>query len=206
MIDYEKVLTFCHKYNISFEEFMLLYTLHMRNQQYKTHLHETMSEYYQDKEINWIKTVNSLQERGFLEKLRDQKDPKRLLIKDLRITEKFVNLLFVDPDEIWKKFLQRYPSRGFSPTGNSEFGANIVKENDKEYFMHNILKNADREEANNILSYLEQMFDYDENLQTPNLPAQFGVSRFLRNWDEILRQFLYEQNLGGGKNWSSKMI
>jgi len=202
MIDYEKVLLFCEKHQLSFEEFMLLYTLHIKSGNYVEHLHSNMSEYYSNKKTNYVEMAKDLETRGFLVILKHI-SPKIIRIKDLQITEKFVNLLFVDPDEIWKKFIERYPDKGYSPTGATQFGARIVKENDKEYFLHNILKNADKHRAEKILTSLEEMFDFDG--EAPTRPAQYGISRFIRNWDVLLKQHEENSESRGG-NWHVQVI
>lgn len=204
MIDYDKLITFCTTYNLEVEEFLLLYTLHIRNQNSTPEIYPLMDVYYKNKEINWSRKIRSLEEREFLIILKEPRDGKTFLIKDLQITDKFVSLLFINPDDIWKKFVSRYPRRGLSPTGSSDFGSNVVKEGDKEYFIKNILKNADKIAADKIISLLEEMFDWDDTKKECQIMARYGISRFMLNWDEFVRQ--HEENESGAGSFTYKSL
>ena len=186
MIDYKKCLEFCIEQKLKFPELMLLYTLHIRNEEVDKTLYKSMNTYYQDnKDEKFLTMVRDLEKRGFLEILRD--DGTFIEISNLKIEQKFVDLLFIDPDEIWNKFYQRYPTKGYMD--GKEFTANMLNPGDKELFKRKIIKNVDRFEAGKILYYVADMFDFNPKTGKPEKSAKVGISKFLLNWDEILRQW-----------------
>lgn len=188
MIEYERFLKFCEKYGLSFEQFMLMYTINLRNQNSRPDLHEFMAKYYSGKmNTNWYEMVESLAERDFITILDRKKDLRKFLIKDLRLTDKFVNLLSIDVDEVWIKFVERYPLTGISPNGLGTFDSAISQdaEIDKQYFLRNVLRDSSRKGVDEILSTMENMFKWNGVKATEY--ARVGISRFLRNWDTYLR-------------------
>lgn len=202
MIDYEKSAEFCSKNNLTMEELFLLYTLHLRNEYPSAELNKVSAAYYasnRNKGIAFVDMVNDLHDRGFLEILK-QDEPDKIDVKNLRITEEFGDLLFVDPDFIWNKFYLRYPAEGYMD--GKYFTANMLdpKGNDKQVFIKKVLKTVNKDRALELLYVLEDMFDWDPISKKPNRRARVGISKFLMNWDEILKQWKEdnEMNIGGG--------
>lgn len=185
MLDYQKVLPFCVEHDLSFDELMLLYTIDIRNKNTHPELHPLMSQYYSAKSN--FDTILLLEKKGMLQILSRNKTDRKLLLRNLVVTDKFSDLLFIQPDNVWHEFYKRYPAVGIFGESNAYFQANMLGADDKEYFINNILKNANKEGADQILKRVEQMFSYNEYTGKPEGYAKVGISKFLRNWDEILK-------------------
>lgn len=191
MIDYDRVLDFCSAQKIDFEDLMLLYSLHLRNEQIDPALHSRMNEYYKRGKTNgtaYVQKAKRLRDMGFLEFLKEP-EGAILEIKNLKLTDEYAGTLFIDPDEIWNMFYKRYPAKGW--LDGKSFIANMLdpKGDDKAHFKKNILKNANKSDAWRILFVVEEMFDYDPIAERPSGYAKVGISKFIHNWDEILRQW-----------------
>ena len=209
MLDYVAVLKFCTDHDIMFEDFMLLHSLYVRNEQIAPESYEMMDDYFlrtKKTGIPWIKIVDDLEERKFLIVLKREKTPNILQIKNLKVTQKFIDLLFCRPDEIWQKFYERYPAIGVAPDGLSYFTANMLDKDDEEYFKKHIIKNANKFEASKILYHIEEMFDWNPNKGKPEQYARVGISKFLRNWKEILRKHLEEQEQQANSDWRTRRV
>lgn len=204
MIDYEKILDFLIENDLEFNEFMLLYTLHLRNLQEYPELYGRMDKYYSKRSetICYKDMIDSLEERDFLENF-NKSTP--YIINRLKISEKFTDLLFIDPDDVWKELINCYPSYGEAPSGYGSFKANRAKEGDKEYFIKNILKNSDKIAADRVIEVVKDMFDYDEKLGKPTKNAEVGLSRFLLNWDVYLKEYEETKDNSKNGNWSTKI-
>lgn len=186
MIEYNKVLEFCVQHKLEMEELMLLYTIETRNKNTEPELHPLMSQYYTQKGGNYD-MVESLAQRGFLTIL-DRSGSRRFNLRNLMVTEKFSDLLFVQPDYVWSEFYKRYPAVGVFGDKQAYFKANRLAPDDKEFFIKNILKNSTKEGAQQILKWVEEMFSYNPSTGKPEGYAEVGISKFLLNWDEILKE------------------
>lgn len=205
MLDYEKILNFCLENELDFGEFMLLYTLEMRNQQYKPEIHSLMDKYFNSQKTNYKKIIEDLEERGFLTILKPIKG-NNVIVRNLQISNKFTDALFVDVDEVFNELVRIYPSEGISPNGNGLFAANIIKAEDRDYFKNNILKNSDRVEARKIIDFVKSKFEYDERLKKPTLYATLGFSRFLLNYKSIREQWEKENKSKKVDDWMSERL
>lgn len=206
MLDYNKLLDFYNEHDLSADELMLLYTLYIRNEQIDPSIYKQMSTYYnknRDKGYRFVTMVRNLRDRGFLEILKESGEEDSIDLKYLKIDQKFVDLLFIRPDDIWSKFYARYPAKGVSPDGYDYFTANLLDKDDEQYFKKHILKNANKAEAEKILYYVEEMFDWNPYKQKPENYAKVGITKFLRNWNEIIRQWEEEETSG---NWNSNRL
>lgn len=156
--------------------------------------------------IPWVNMIRKLEERDFIEVLKyDPQNPNSVQIRNLKIKEKFTDLIFCDSNEVWKKFYTRYPSKGIS--GNESFIANMLdpKSDDEKVFKTKILKGANKAEADKILYFVEEMFDFDPIRQRPQRFASVGISKFIHNWDEILRQWLENEAEKAKGDWTTRM-
>ncbi len=208
MIDYEKLLGFLNVQDLDVRELFLLYTLHIKNEQVAPELDGQMNLYYKrnkNKGAGFVKMVEDLEERGFLTILKKNEDGS-IDVKNLKIEEKFVNLLFCDPNSIWKEFLLRYPLKGISPDGMSYFPSKRIEKQDEENFKKKILKNVNKFEASQIIYIMEDMFDWNPKIQQPEKFATIGISRFILNWDTILSEWKKEQEEIDKGNWQSTRL
>lgn len=163
-----------------------------------------MRDYYSNnKDDRYVDMVRKLNDRGFLEILKEPENKNSIDLRYLKITEKFSDLLFISPDDIFAKFYSMYPSKGVSPDGYSYFTANLLDKDDKEYFIKNVLKNVNKSESDRILYLVSEMFDVGFDGKPRNF-AKVGISKFIRNISEILKQWEEEQNSNSG-NWNSKV-
>ena len=127
MIDIKRVLTYCKKLNIQFEDFLLLYTLRVRNENRKDEgFFELTNWYYQNFQfimigekvipVNWKLRVEKLIEQGFIEAYPNwysKKKNNELLVdihlSKLELTEKFNENLFTnDLEDWWSEFIYIY--------------------------------------------------------------------------------------------------
>jgi hypothetical protein len=200
MIDYQKTLKFCVENELEFEELVLLYTIHIRNSNESPELHPLMQQYYNGKS-NYDMIV-SLEVRGFLTILRKDETKRKIKLNEILITEKFTDLLFIQPDTVWSEFYKRYPTVGIFGDGKGYFPAKTLAADDKEYFIREILKNADKFQADQIIKCVEEMFSYNIYTQKPEAYAKMGITKFMRNWDEIVKTHLETYHDVNARSWN----
>lgn len=202
MIDYSKMLSFCIQYDLDADELFLLFSLYVKDEQMFTEVHGDMKKYF-IKHMNnrYVDKVVSLEERGLLEFLRPIEDKNKVDFKNLKITSKFIDLLFVkDKDIYWKKFRDRYPSEGWMD--GKIFKANNATEKDRENFEKIILKNMNKSDADNMILILESMFDWNMVTNKPDGYASVGIEKFIYNWEYILKEW-QEGSSSNSSNYKS---
>lgn len=207
MIDYKKCLEFCSEHQLSANELFLLYTLHIKSEQLMPEIYGKMRDYYSNnKDDRYVDMVRKLNERGFLEILKEPENKNSIDLRYLKITEKFSDLLFADAENVWKSFLDRYPSKGISPDGMEYFSAKIISKDDEEIFKKKILKGVNKMAASELLYVLEDMFDFNYRTKEPEKFAKYGVSRFILNWDTILAEWKKEKEEEEKGNWRTRQV
>ena len=199
MIDYEKILDFLIENDLEFNEFMLLYTLHLRNLQEYPELYGRMDKYYSKRSetICYKDMIDSLEERDFLENF-NKSTP--YIINRLKISEKFTDLLFIDESNAWNLFYSRYPKEGLSPDGNSTFYSNLIDKDSKDYFKKYVLKNSDKIAFEKIIKTMEEMFEW--NGEKSKGYARVGLNKYLLNFEEIMKNYQESKNNG----WKSTRL
>jgi len=202
MINQRKVLEFYDEYKLSIEKLFFCYNIYLRNSQQTPENNKLLDKYYKENSLEYIKMIDELVERDFIELLKPIKDGV-IELKYVRVTDKFENLMFCNPDEIWENFYIRYPAKGVSPDGYSYFTANLLDKDDKEYFKKHILKNADKFEAEKMIFIISEMFDWNPTTRKPEAFAKVGVSKFIRNYQTIVKQWEEEQSENSG-SWGTK--
>ena len=205
MIDYSKLVDFVNEHDITQEEMLLLYGLFLRNEMNDPSLYKKMGEYYRKNKnkIPFNKMVRDLDERGFLEILKENKDGS-FDVENLKIDQKFIDLLFIDEDSAWNQFYSVYPREGLSPDGREIFVANMITDQDKEYFKKHILKNCSKQEFEKVILDMESLFDYDHSEKKPKKYARLSIHRFLLNYQEIMKQWREEEDKE--YNWNSTRL
>jgi len=201
MINQKRVAELCLLFGIDFEMLMLCYNVYIRNQQISPEVNKVIDEYYKKTKKPWLKIIEELEEKGLIENLKP--NVAIIELKNLIIMDKFVDEIFINSENVWESFYLRYPSKGISPDGYSYFTANLLDKDDKDYFLKHILKNADKFQANKILYILEDMFNFNPITKKPEGFAKVGVSKFLRNFETIVKQWEEEQSENSG-SWGTK--
>lgn len=201
MIDYEKILDFLIENDLEFNEFMLLYTLHLRNLQEYPELYERMDKYYSKRSetICYKDMIDSLEERDFLENF-NKSTP--YIINRLKISEKFTDLLFIDESSAWNLFYSHYPKEGLSPDGNSTFYSNLIDKDSRDYFKKYVLKNSDKIAFKKIIDTMQEMFGWNGERATGY--ARVGLNKYLLNFEEIMKN--YQENESKKSNWQSTRL
>lgn len=203
MIDDGKVLEFCNSNKLKYEEFMLLRNLYLKNEQIMPELYSSMDKYYRENSsVKFVQMIKDLEERDFLEILKDSND-NSIQIKNLKISDKFCELLFVDPEEVWEKFLNSYPSKGVMD--GKEFSAKMITKDTKDNFKKYVLKGANKMEADAILYIVQEMFDCDVRGKPRNY-AVIGVDRFVLNWQTIKKEWEKEQQEIIKGDWRTRQV
>lgn len=201
MINQRKVLEFYDEYKLSIEKLFFCYNIYLRNSQQTPENNKLLDKYYKENSLEYIKMIDELVERDFIELLKPIKDGV-IELKYVRVTDKFENLMFTDPDIAFEKLYQMYPQYGY--LDGKTFIANMLDKDDKEYFKKHILKNSDKFEAEKLLYIISEMFDVDIRSGRATQPAKVGITKFLRNLPEIIRQ--WEEENQTDNNYNNRLI
>lgn len=203
MIDYEKLLSFCLKQGMNNEEVFLLHSLFKVSNQ-EVNLIPKIKQYYsvnKDRGMKFIDIAEGLQERGLLTILKKNADGG-IEFKNLQITEEFKNLLFVtDKEYYWNLFRERYPYDGYM-NGEHFYSNRPDPHKDFDLFKKHMLKNKNKSEADKMIQIIESMFDWNCVKKKADGYASVGISKFIYNWETILKEW-QEESSSPSSNYKS---
>lgn len=205
MLETSRLLDFCITNNLDVEEYTLLNNLYLRNEQINPELFPLMDKYYRrnsSRGRKYVQMIKDLENRGFLETLKDIEEGS-VEIKNLKISDKFSELLFINPEEYFERFYKAYPRKGI--LDGKEFTANMITKDTKENFNKYVLKGANKQEGNAIMYIISEMFNVGlDGKPDPNVYAIIGIDRFCMNWQTIKEQWEEEQRNPANGNWSTR--
>ena len=214
MINLKETFNFLTKHGITFEELGILLTIYYRTQ--SSDINKLALEYYKENlyyndisrkrnvPIQWRDIVENLIERGYIEDLRSpvDKQAKEISLKKLKVTPKFLDIVFIQKDDAYKYIKSLYPDWGylankekyFTKLGNDDIMSKIVYDD--------ILQGGNKERFEMVCFIMKEMFDYcpefdsDGNIVggKPTKPAKMKFENFLKIFNQIEEDFKNNEN------------